>query len=211
MKKYWKALLVSIVVILLPIVASAVLWNQIPNQVATHFDMNWQADGWSSKQFALIGLPIILVGVQLITAFFILNDPKQKFTKLWIIYGTLGIVPLIALFVQTLTIFYALGNQVTWLMKVTPEMLIGLVFIFCGMVLMAVPQNYTVGIRLPWTLSSEQNWRQTNRLGAKMFIGGGILLLFAGIISWSFLMLPIILVVIFIPTIYSFWLYRKGI
>ncbi|ASZ08059.1 MULTISPECIES: SdpI family protein [Enterococcus] len=211
MKKYRGAIVISVIITLLPLVASAIFWEEIPNQVATHFDLNWQANGWSSKGFALIGLPFLLAGLQLLVAFFVLNDPKQKVTKRWIIYSVLGIIPLIALFVQALTISYALGNQATWLMKISPAAFIGIIFIVSGVILTAVPQNYTVGIRLPWTLSSEQNWLQTNRLGAKTFIAGGILMLLASFVSWEFLMMPIIVIVILIPTIYSFWLHRKGI
>lgn len=48
-----------------------------------------------------------------------------------------------------------------------------------------IRQNYTVGIRLPWTLSSEDNWDKTHRLAGKLWIVGGVLVLFNVFLKWT--------------------------
>ena len=72
-------------------------------------------------------------------------------------------------------------------------------------------QNYTVGIKLPWTLNSEENWNRTHRLAGKLWIFAGIL--FIGNIFFQNWQIPFVvtIAVVIIPMIYSFLLYKKGI
>ena len=96
--------------------------------------------------------------------------------------------------------------------------LIGILFIVLGNYMPKLQQNYTVGIKIPWTLNSAENWNRTHRLGGKLFIIGGILMILGGF-SGSLLGEEGTLILIFgsiilcaiVPCIYSFWLFRKGV
>ena len=98
------------------------------------------------------------------------------------------------------------------------SILVGVLFIILGNYMPKLQQNYTVGIKLPWTLNSTENWNRTHRLGGKLFIAGGVLIAVSGFLSPLFgetagliILITITLVCVVIPMGYSFWLFRKGI
>ena len=72
-------------------------------------------------------------------------------------------------------------------------------------------QTYTVGIKLPWTLNSEENWYRTHRLAGAVFMVGGLAVLIAGFFEQFWLVLAILFISAIIPSVYSFVLYKKGI
>ena len=73
-----KLLLLTSVITLLPVFIGLFLWNQLPDSVATHFGLNNQPDGYSSKAFAVFGLPLILLAVHLVCVVATNIDPKSK-------------------------------------------------------------------------------------------------------------------------------------
>ena len=77
-KKHIIILIITSIIILMPMVAGLVLWNDLPELMATHFDAKGNADGYSSKSFAVFGLPLIVLGLQLIGFFATRLDPKKR-------------------------------------------------------------------------------------------------------------------------------------
>ena len=77
-KKYKKTLILTTILTLLPMALGLILWNKLPDQIATHFGSNGEADGWSSKAFAVLGLPALLAAVHLACFFITLADPKKQ-------------------------------------------------------------------------------------------------------------------------------------
>ena len=77
-KQNKKLLLLTSVITLLPVFIGLFLWNQLPDSVATHFGLNNQPDGYSSKAFAVFGLPLILLAVHLVCVVATNIDPKSK-------------------------------------------------------------------------------------------------------------------------------------
>ena len=91
-------------------------------------------------------------------------------------------------------------------------MLIGILFIIIGNYLPKCRQNFTMGVRLPWTLASEENWNRTHRLAGKLWIIGGLLMtLYTMIEMHMIFFIAVVFVMTLIPAIYSYTLYRKGI
>ena len=91
--------------------------------------------------------------------------------------------------------------------------LLGLLFLLVGNYLPKCRQNYTVGIKVPWTLASEANWDATHRMAGKLWVAGGVLILLLVIQPWipAFpISLVLILAVTFIPMIYSFVYYLRN-
>ena len=78
MKEYRKLLIITTLITLLPIIAGLILWNQLPDQIATHWGADGQANGWSGKTFAVFGLPCLLAAIHVFTCVITLNDPKRK-------------------------------------------------------------------------------------------------------------------------------------
>ena len=78
MKKYKKRIIISSVITLLPILAGLILWNRLPDTIATHFGNDNVANGWSSKPFVVFAMPLLLLGLHLFILFVTMNDPKRK-------------------------------------------------------------------------------------------------------------------------------------
>ena len=80
-RKYKKKLIISSLLMLLPVLVGLVLWNQLPDRMATHWGIDGNVDGWASKAFAVFGMPLILIpvpGILLISAFRQLNDKPPR-------------------------------------------------------------------------------------------------------------------------------------
>ena len=87
----------------------------------------------------------------------------------------------------------------------------GLILIVVGNYLPKARQNYTIGIRIPWTLASEENWNRTHRLAGYLWVIGGILMIIAALtgIANAKWMLAIFFILALVPFVYSYWLHVK--
>jgi uncharacterized membrane protein len=80
-----------------------------------------------------------------------------------------------------------------------------------GNYLQTIKPNYFIGIRTPWTLQSEQNWLKTHRLGSRMYMIGGLILLIATLFGFKSSFLLALLGMLLLPFFYSFWLYMQDL
>ena len=216
MKSYKKIIIITTLITILPLFVGLILWNRLPDTVATHWDFNGEANGWSSKAFAVLGLPSFLTVVHLFTVGVTLNDPKKKNIHRKMLALVFWIIPVVSLIVNGMVFLTALQIEVN--VSIAVSALVGIIFIIIGNYLPKLQQNYTAGIKLPWTLNSTENWNRTHRLGGKTFIISGILLIlcgFLGEIMGNDLSLITMLIIIVlcagVPAVYSFWLFRKGV
>lgn len=205
-----KTLIWTSLVCLIPLVAGAVLYNRLPETVATHWDMNGVANGWSSRAFAAFGLPGILFAVNLFVPFALRTDPKRQNMSPALVSVAQWTVPVVSLLGSGLTLARALGYQVR-VEKIVPA-LIGVLFIIIGNFLPKTKQSYTMGIKLPWTLASEENWNRTHRLAGFVWVIGGVYFVVMSFFSWTLagFLIPVALLGL-IPAAYSYILYRRGI
>ena len=207
MKEYRKRMMITSLVTILPMFVGFLLWNKLPDTMATHFGSDNMPNGWSSKTFAVIGLPLFLLLLHWFSVGVTLNDPKKKNIGKMMFTVVFWIIPIVSLFANGATLLYALGWKVD--ISLIISILIGFVFILLGNYLSKNRQNYTVGIKLPWTLSSEENWDKTHRMASKLWVVGGILIIANGFIRNTILLLFVLIILIVVPTSYSFFLYRK--
>lgn len=208
MKKYKKRIIISSVITLLPILAGLILWNRLPDTIATHFGNDNVANGWSSKPFVVFAMPLLLLGLHLFTLFVTINDPKRKNISEKMFGFLIWFVPVLSVFIFSITYCNALGMNVNIGMAV--NIIVGIVFLVIGNYLPKCKQNYTAGIRIPWTLNSTENWNRTHRLAGWLFMLGGILFFLNAFLQWSG-MFFVIIVIALLPEVYSFLLYKKGI
>ena len=207
MKEYRKRMMITSLVTILPMFVGLLLWNKLPDTMATHFGSDNTPNGWSSKTFAVIGLPLFLLLLHWFSVGVTLNDPKKKNIGKMMFTVVFWIIPIVSLFANGATLLYALGWKVD--ISLIISILVGFVFILLGNYLSKNRQNYTVGIKLPWTLSSEENWDKTHRMASKLWVVGGILIIANGFIRNTVLLLFVLIILIVVPTSYSFFLYRK--
>ena len=205
-KSFW----VSQGVCLLPILLSLIFYDQMPEKVATHFDMNFVSDGYSPKWQAAFMIPGILFFLNIFVWFMLDNDPRKAGINPIMRRISQWIIPVLSVTVQSAIIFYSIADNVN-LVRIIPLM-VGVMLMLIGNYMPKCRQNYTAGIRLPWTLSSEENWNRTHRFGGKAMVAGGILLALCSFVKVNLaVVLLIVLLFTAVPVIYSYILYKKGI
>ena len=208
-KRNLKVLIISSIVTLLPIVAGLILWNQLPEQIPTHWNASGEIDGWSSKPFAVFGLPLIMVAAQWLCMLGTSADPKKENHPAKVLHLILWIIPVLSVVLNTMTYMAALGKEVR--IEVIMPILIGLILAIVGNYMPKCKQNYTIGIKIPWTLNSEENWNRTHRFAGWLWTFCGIALMLTGIIGGFWIFLFVVLLMVFAPILYSYLLFRKGI
>ncbi len=211
MKKRNIELIVTTVLCLLPIIAGLILYDKLPDRVATHFDANGEANGYSSRAVAVFGLPAFMAAVNLFVHFALRTDPKKQNMSGALRTLSVWMAPVLSIFISAAVLTMAMGSKVN-LVSFLP-LLLGVVFIVIGNYLPKTKQAYTMGIRLPWTLASEENWNRTHRLAGFVWVIGGALIVLLTLLRVTIIwpLIAITAVLALVPTVYSYILYRRGI
>ncbi len=208
-KKNWKTLLITSIIILLPIVAGLILWNRLPEQVPMHWGPSGEVDGWGSKGLFVFGMPAIMLAVHWLCVLITGADAKKKNHSIKMVTLVLWIIPVIEIMLAIVTYMTALGYGVR--VEIIVPAFMGLLMVVLGNYLPKCKQNYTIGIKIPWTLNSEENWNKTHRLAGWVWTICGLLITATAFTGLFWLPLVVFLPMILIPLIYSYSLYRKGI
>lgn len=207
--RFTKTSKISVIVsILIVIIFNLIFYSKMPDMVPNHWNIDGEVDGYTTKFNGFILLPIILVLSGIFLNFMLDNDPKNKNQKnMAITIGKIA-MPGILLLIMVLQTVFGLGMEFD--VNLVVNFLLGILFIAIGNYLPKAKRNYTVGIKLPWTLNSDENWNKTHRLGGILFILAGILFI-ANIFISSEIIVYIMILTFILPAIYSFYLYTKGI
>ncbi len=208
MKVSKKTIIITSIIILLPIVFGLAMWNQLPDPMPTHFGPDGQADGWSSKGVAVFVIPLFMLAVHLICIFASVADPKSKNYSEKMFAIVVWLCPVLSILVEGMTYAYALGYK----MNTTKYAMIfvAVLFIILGNYLPKCRHNYTLGVKLPWTLADENNWNATHRMAGYLWILGGVVLLVNAFFFNMYVFLAVIFMMVIIPTVYSYMYYRKN-
>ena len=200
-------------ILLVPFVYALIIWNKIPDQVPTHFNIKGEPDDYSGKAVALLLLPIMNVFIYFVLRFIPRIDPRKKN------YETFGssyqnIRLLIHVFFIGVFIFITettSSGQPLQLNAFLSGML--LFFALLGNYMRTVRSNFFVGIRTPWTLSNDIVWRKTHELGGKIWFYSGLVLaivvFFLPQNAAAIVMGAGIFLMAIIPVVYSYIEYRK--
>jgi len=207
-KKNLKTLIITSLIILLPILAGVILWNRLPEQIPIHWNAAGEVDGWSSKPFAIFGLPGILLAAQWLCVLGTGADPKKANHPEKVLKLVLWIIPVLSVVLGTITYATAMGKTVR--VEIILPIIIGLLFTVIGNYMPKCKQNYTIGIKIPWTLNSEENWNRTHRFAGRLWVVCGLLIMLTGFLGGFWVFLPIVILMVLAPFIYSYVLHRKG-
>ena len=208
-KKNWKILLMTSVITLLPVLAGLIFWDSLPDRMPTHWNSAGEIDGWSSKAFTVFGLPLILAAVQWICLLATSVDPKKENHSEKVLHLIFWIVPALSVLLNTVTYAAALGKEIR--MNLIMPVFIGFLIAVIGNYLPKCRHNYTIGIKVPWTLNSEENWNRTHRFAGRIWLICGIAMMLAGFFEIIWILIVLMLLMVLIPVIYSYVLYRSGI
>ena len=194
-------------------IAGLLLWNRLPEQMSSHWNTNDQVDGCISKFWGVFMVPLITLGMFGLFLVIPSIDPLKaniaQFRKAFNLFIVLIVT--FMLYTYGLTLAWNLGYTG---FRMSSSMLpaIGSLFIFIGFMLRQAKRNFFIGIRTPWTLSSDSVWDKTHQIGSTLFIVSGVLAVvgsfFGGTTAFWMLMVPIFGSTIFL-VIYSYVLYKQ--
>ena len=208
-KKINLTMILTTLICLMPMLLGIVLYDKLPEQIPTHFNLEGVPDDYSPKAFACFGLPLMMVVLNFIVQFALGTDPKKDNVASIMKKISVWIVPVVSLYTVPICLFSAIGYDMKPDVVIIP---VGILFIAIGNYLPKTRQNYTVGIKLPWTLHSEENWNKTHRFAGFLWILGGVVMVIGSFIGLNgmFIFIPT-LIMAFVPMVYSYLLYKKGI
>ena len=169
----WIPLALIVVAVLISIVA----YPKLPDQVPTHWDLSGDVNGWSSRLWGAWMLPLIMAVVWLIMRAIPHIDPRgANYAKFEGMYDWLVILVLaFMLLMHAVVIMSATGRPVSMHTILMPA--VGIFIAMIGLMLPRVHPNWFVGIRTPWTLTSDLSWERTHKIGGVLFVALGLLMI----------------------------------
>jgi uncharacterized membrane protein len=184
---------------------------QLPDPMPSHWNAAGQVDGYMSKFWGILLLPLMTAGLVLLFLAIPNIDPlKANIAKFLGIYNyfIIGFV-LYMLYVYALTLFASLGYQFNMTLMLLPVM--GLLFIGIGYMMKSAKRNFFIGIRTPWTLSSDKVWDETHKLGSTLFMLGGVVVIISAFLGENgiWVVLVALMAAAIIPVVYSYILWRR--
>ncbi|WP_428328956.1 SdpI family protein [Mucilaginibacter sp.] len=215
MKKFTLVDLLALLIGLIPIGYLLYVYASLPAIVPMHYGADGTPNAFGPKSELFI-VQSILTGTSfllyLLMKFLPSIDPKKQVKNGEKTFQKLGLGLIIFLAALSICITFATINKSFKIDKLILP-LIGFLFVFLGNLMYNIKPNYFAGVRTPWTLEDEGNWRATHRLAGKVWVTGGIIITVAMLLlpspAATFVFLPCILVMSFIPIVYSYIYFKK--
>jgi Predicted integral membrane protein len=206
-----KATAVITGLILFSFLVSIYFYPHVPELMATHWNSQGEVDGYMSKLWGLFFMPLMITGLAVLFLAIPRIDPKReniaKFRKYYD-----GFIILLTFFMLAVHLQMLLWNTG---IRISPNAMlpagIGLLFYYIGVLMENAERNWFIGIRTPWTLSSDRVWKKTNRLGGKLFRIAGIAVMlgtFFPELAFFFIIGPALFIAGF-AAVYSYIEYQK--
>lgn len=214
MKSRYVVIITVLMLAIIPLAYLARIYSTLPETIAVHYNIKGKADRFGHKSTAW-GTSSALSGVSVLVCLAVLFisyvDPKQAASVSPATFQKIALV--VALFMSILNCYLVYALKLTQLPVTGVYIIICLFLTLLGNFMNNLKPNYFVGIRTPWTLESESNWRKTHHLAGKLWFAGGI------IIALLLLMLPVkaagvvfiggVILLSLIPVVYSFVLFKN--
>ena len=197
--------------VILSFIIALYFYPSMPEQTASHWNAKGEVDDYMPKFWGTFLIPIILFGIIILFMLIPKIDPlKKNIEKFKKHYHTFIIV--FSLFMILIQLHGALWNIG---FKISPNIImpiaLGFLFYYLGVIMEHFKRNWFIGIRIPWTLSSDKVWEKTHKIGGKLFKYAAVIVLlgmfFNDYAIW-FIIIPILFVVVFV-LVYSYVEYNK--
>jgi uncharacterized membrane protein len=198
--------------VLIPFMYLGYLWNSLPEKVPIHWNYKGEIDGWGTK-YALIGVLFLLPVFTYVLLLVIPKiDPKKRVELMGGKYYQIKFMMVIFMSVLALFILHSSNSQTLSSPSIV-FVLIGLLFMALGNYFKVIKQNYFLGIKTPWTLESEEVWKQTHILAGKLWIIGGLLIVIFSLVLPEdlnfYIFLSITAIISIVPIVYSYIIFKE--
>lgn len=191
---------------------AASVYGRLPAEVAVHFDVHGDPNGWGNRAFAAFVTPALMTLLAFMLPRMPLLDPRRANYEKF--QGTYDLV-IDAVIAMLLVIHVAmLGVAIGWPVRMERlgPVAVGLLFVVIGNVMPRARPNWWFGIRTPWTMSSDRVWERTHRVGGQLFVAGGLLLMVLAAIPPTLalpLIVGVVIAAVVIPLVYSYFIWKK--
>ncbi len=206
--------LLMYVIMAIPAIYLGLNYAALPATIPVHFNFHGP-DGFAEKEqswFIIFIMTMLSLGIYFFLKYLPSIDPKRTAASSEALVAKISIVIVVFFTLLQLIIINAMkGNMFSIEKLLIPTM--GIFFALLGNLMLNIKPNYFVGIRLPWTLENEENWRQTHRIGGKLWFAGGIVAAILGILlPYQYALISfivIVFIVTIIPVIFSYRYFKK--
>jgi len=207
-----KSAYVILAIVAVSFIISIYFYQQMPERMVSHWGLHGEVDGTMDRFWGVFLWPVIIALLSLLFIAIPRIDPLREnvkqFRKYFDVFVAMLFLFMISL--ELIMIVWNLGIQIPMVPLISAWFAV--LFFFVGRLLEHAKKNWFIGIRTPWTMSSEKVWDKTHQLAAKLFKACGIIALL-GIIAPPELAFVLILVPImasaFYATYYSYREYEK--
>lgn len=201
-------LIITTLLCFLPCVLGLIMWSELPAELPAHWGLNGDVDNYMSKAVVIFVFPAVLAAIHVICHLVSGYEKRSRNYSKVLFSFICWFIPALSNIMMTIILLAATGKKVNVLR--VELVAFGLMFIFIGNYLPKCKQNSTMGIRIPWTLKSEENWNKTHHLAGWLWMISGLVVVIAGFVN-----LPVIAIVVFtlmitVPVIYSWRLSVRG-
>jgi uncharacterized membrane protein len=198
-------------VLVLTFALSIIAYPFMPALMASHWGFSGEVNGYMPRTWGLFLLPVISAGLALLLLLIPRIDPlKENIKKFRTTYDHFIIIFLLfLLYIQALVILWNLGTRFNITQLLSPAF--GVLFYACGLLTERAKRNWFIGIRTPWTLSSERVWDRTHAVGGRLFKIAGILAFLGALlpgIVWLLILGPVLIITVYL-VVYSYLEYQK--
>lgn len=208
LKEKRRTIIITSVIILLPMLIGLILWNRLPEELVTHWGADNEPNGYSSRAFTVFGMPLLMLALQWLCICAVMADPKgRNIAAAKLLPLVLWIIPAVQVAVFAAIYGFALGAELN--VGFICCALMGVLYIVMGNYLPKTRQNYSIGIKIAWTLNDEGNWRATHRLAGWVWMIGGVIVLVCSPLANVFVLGAVTLALVIIPVVYSYIYYRR--
>jgi uncharacterized membrane protein len=206
-----KAELAVLGIVLLSLALGIYFYPQMPQQMASHWNSRGEVDGYMSKFWGTFIMPFILFGLALLFIAIPRIDPlKENIEKSRRYYeGFIILFSVFMLLVYIQMLLWNIGTEIS--LNVVLPVGVGILFFYMGILCENIKRNWFIGIRTPWTLSSEVVWEKTHKIGGRLFKIAGVVAIagvfFQGYVVF-FVVVPAVLAAGY-SFVYSYFEYRR--
>jgi len=195
-------------VVILSWIIAVLALPHLPDIVPIHWGLHGEANGFADKFSGILGLPVVITLVMIllivIPRFRSMEFSLEAFRDIYamLIFATIAMI----FSIEVMVIASAIGVDLPIVTIIS--LLIGFLFIAMGGLMPQIKRNTVMGIRLPWTLASEEVWNRTHEYGGRVFMAAGVLVVLGSLIAGIWAM-ALMLIIILGSTLYiSIWSFR---
>lgn len=201
---------IPVVLIVAAVVVSIAMYPRLPEQMPTHWSVTGEVNGWSSRLWGAWMLPLMMAAIWLFLRAVPHIDPrKANYEKFAGMYDALVILIIAFMLVMHVIVLLSASGQPVAMDRVMMPA-VGVFIAIMGILLPRAHPNWFVGIRTPWTLTSDLSWERTHKIGGNLFVALGVLMILSSFISperaiWILVVAAIAIMVFLFVYSYQVW------